>query len=446
MILRLYALFVLASPLLLAAYDTPSRSYRNSPTSFSSGGYRRSEAEPEKTVSVVLGNSGSLTLEQSAVVKLVWYDVVKDYTYSDDGELQLGQGGQPLVETPEMIGAFYRWVSQNPVRKIVQENEKCTVCPGSGTIVVYEDAQRLRFRREACDACNGTGKRQVSIAYLLTCPADRLPPKGQTPRQRSQSALEASAASGDATARLKLAGQLRSGAVGVVKDEAKAQEIYFKLACEGNIDGLKGYAELLIRSARTQDEKAYAAVMLRAWSHLSGESLVDADLYDMPYLDRLHRTLLTGAAVDIFVRRTLAKEGQNYPGLIKALDIKGQPPVRALVILRLKSGEQVYDRATMTSLMTTAQGLDPEAFAVLASICETGADGICRFQSAYAYYSMADQLKPALGLSVSVERLAKLCDTADTVELLNAFTAVRPTRKCPRTLIEAAYNLKSEAK
>lgn len=399
-----------------------------------------------RQVSFEVGSGAVLTPEHRMVLRAIWDDLSATHSYSEDGEIVQGAAGERLVDRPDIHAAVLRWIHENPVTKSVVGEERCQVCPGSGVIIVYESRQKLDFARVPCRACSGTGKQPVEIVYTVTCPFERLPERGKTPRQIAHEKLEASAASGDVAARLKLASVYRTGSKAVPPSPEKAHGLYLGLASEGNLDGLRGYALISKDRAVRDAERRFAVLLGRLWSVLSRSDLLTIDEPDATPLDEVEMGALLDKAAELYVggRREFLKGGLT--ALLGELDLSNQSALRVVVVGRLKSGSTSFGSDAVRSLSTQAAGLGREAFAVLGAISEKGLAGPANPQAAHVYYSIALSLGGEDRMRQHVDRVAGGSSSRLTNELLATFAKFRPKGGCPVTFVESVFNITPEPK
>jgi len=407
---------------------------------------RIAEEKPARLVPIVVGVGIINPPQQALVVRGLWVSMAQTHSYGEDGEIVFGKGGEDInPDNPDIQLALYRWVALNPTELPEELPIKCSVCPGSGVIIVYDDpGKKLSFTRQTCRACEGTGRSTERVSYRISCDSSRLPPKGKTPWQTKHEALVASAERGDVTSRLRLARIYKDGYRHLPKDLPKAREMFLGLASDGNLEGLREYAEIVEASAKGDTDKRYAAainaaLIVRMSTDSGPESATESD---KPYLDRVEDELLAEAAWDLIESRKLAKEGADLAGLVRAINPVQVSVVTSLVVSKLKSGRS-YGSVDVEPLLKSAESLNPDAFAALAHLCETGAVGAARPEAAYVFYSIAAKLRPNVGVSPRLTMLAQSCDMQTVNELIDMFARVRTQKDCPRTFIEAVYNLKS---
>lgn len=406
------------------------------------------EQKPAETKQVILevGTGVVLTPEHREVLRAVWNDLSSTHTYSEDGEIVRGYVGERLVDRPDIQAAVLRWIHENPVTKTIVGEERCQICPGSGVIIVYEGRQKLDFTRVPCAACSATGKQPVEIVYTIICPFERLPEKGKSPLQIAQERLEASAASGDVVARLKLASVYRTGNKAVSPSPQKAHDLYLALASEGNLDGLKGYAELRHSWAVRDNDKRFAVVLGRLWSVLSKSSLLSFDVPDATPLDVIEMRVLQDRATELYVGDKMDFLKEGMPALLRGMDLANQSALGLIVVERLKSGSAVFGSDAVKSISTQASGLSRDAFAVLGAISEKGLAGPANLQAAHVYYSIALSLGTDSGMRRHVDRVARGASAQMTNELLATFANFRLQGSCPNTFVESVFIIKPEPK
>jgi TPR repeat protein len=397
-----------------------------------------------KQLSFEVGQGLLIVPEHRAVLKAVWDDLAATHSYSEDGEIERGGSGEKLVDRPDIHEAFLRWIHHNPVTRTVPGEERCEVCPGSGVIIVYEGRQRLDFKRFPCRACEGTGKRKVDLVYTITCPFDRLPPKSKTPRQLAQEHLEVSAAAGDPAARLKLATVYRTGTRIVPPNRSKSLELYQGLAEEGNLDGLRGLAELLSEKAVRPSDRAFAILVGRLWATLGRSRYLAIDQPDETPLDALAMTMLMDQAVELYVANKRGFLVEGVPALVRAIDLGAQSPLRLAVASHLKSNNAEFSADSLRALVSLAGGLNREAFAILGSISEKGLAGPPNPHAAHVLYSIASLLGTEESMRAHVARVAGQASPRLTQELLQTFAQFRRLGNCPITFVESVLNLKPD--
>lgn len=415
------------------------------------GAQQRKDADRDaikKTVIITIGNGVLISPENTQVVSAIWDQMKTTHSFSEDGEIVSGQSGAPLTSEPEIVSAFYRYVAANQVSKLLTVSERCPACRGSGVIYVYPDdiAMRISPRKTDCANCEGGGRVPVEVLYKLICPPDKLAVKSKSPRQRKQDQLEALAKSGNVVARLQLASQFKDGAPLVERDIERAADIYVTLACEGVLEGLEGYLNI-VRSREIKDSPKDFPAVLEAAVHKLKRSTQDGFGSVPPessYLEQVQVRLLSDKLAALFSAKKLQKTNLSYRGLIGLLEADERRPAEFAIIECMKREPSArFDMELVAKLAKAAQKNDPVAFAALAAVSERGLHELPNPQAAHIFFSIARLISRDSSLDSHIKRVAVSADLKLSQEILSEFSRISTVDGCPATLIASILKIKN---
>jgi hypothetical protein len=415
------------------------------------GAQQRKDMDREnlkKTVIITIGKGVLISPENTQVVSAIWDQMKESHSFSEDGEIVAGLAGAPLTSDPEILSAFYRYVAANQVSKLLVVSERCPACRGSGVIYVYPDdlAMRISPRKTDCANCEGGGRVPAEVIYKLICPPDKLPPKSKSPRQRKQDQLEALAKSGNIVARLQLASQFKSGSPLVERDVERAADIYMTLACEGVLEGLEGYLEI-VRSQEMKDPpKDFLVVLEAAVVKLKKKTQVALGSVssESSYLEQVQVRLLADKLSALFSAKKLQKTHLSYRGLVGLLDADVRGPAEMAIIECMKREPSArFDMELLAKLTKAAQKNDPVAFATLAAVSEQGLHDLPNPQAAHIFFSIARIISRDPALDAHIKRVVINADPKLSQEILAEFSRISTVEGCPATLIASILKIKN---
>ncbi len=379
----------------------------------------------------------------------IFQDFCDTHSISDDGTIVDGTSGEKITSEPEKIAAFYRYISVNPIAASYPVKARCNKCHGSGVKIIYhlatENVASL-IERANCDSCNGAGSEDVTINFMMICPAWNVPDAPKTPGELKQERLIKLANEGNEDAQLKLALALIQGTIKSGKDIPRAEKILVKLVCGSNKQAFGLYCDLKTKNALpvTDKELLWASVLETAQKIINNSS-ADSPGHSIKlrdFSDEIAARVLAQKFSKLFYSKELTELDFSLSNLSKKSVTKNYlgNDLEVAVDDWLKSGGNEIGGTILQKIKVEAGKLNPEAFELLSAIAERGLSEKARPDAAYIYKHCAQKIR---GQEVDVNITSGLSGDQKLIYdvIFEQFTLALSERTCPSTLIDAIWEL-----